>query len=197
MAEPKEFRVPTSKEMREVEDAYALAVGRVSVAWNYLHGALGDLFALVIGGDVELVLASWSSNENDRAQREMLRVAIKTASPGRWKQTPEAPDDLLWILGRADKLSDVRNDAIHALVLLHIGLETVEMNVASPPGASANENCSTTLRRVRSSSTISPNARVMSTRSTPSLGGPLARSPSLTGGSGRPRGHRKHGKRLA
>jgi hypothetical protein len=118
-------------------------------------------------------------------------------SPGRWKQTPEAPDDLLWILGRADKLSDVRNDAIHALVLLHIGLETVEMNVASPPGASANENCSTTLRRVRSSSTISPNARVMSTRSTPSLGGPLARSPSLTGGSGRPRGHRKHGKRLA
>jgi hypothetical protein len=133
MAEPKEFRVPTSKEMREVEDAYALAVGRVSVAWNYLHGALGDLFALVIGGDVELVLASWSSNENDRAQREMLRVAIKAASPGRWKQTPEAPDDLLWILGRADNLSDVRNDAIHALVLLHIGLETVEMNVASPP----------------------------------------------------------------
>ena len=54
-------------------------------------------------------------------------------SPGRWKQTPEAPDDLLWILGRADKLSDVRNDAIHALVLLHIGLGTVEMNVASPP----------------------------------------------------------------
>jgi len=63
----------------------------------------------------------------------MLRPAIKAASPERWKQTPRAPADLLWVLTRADALSDVRNDAIHALVSLHIGAEIVEVNVALPP----------------------------------------------------------------
>jgi hypothetical protein len=48
------------------------------------------------------------------------------------KQTPKAPDDLLWVLGRADALSDVRNDAIHALVAIHIGAE-IEVGVALPP----------------------------------------------------------------
>jgi len=92
------------------------------------------LFALVIGGDAELVLAAWRSIENDRALREMLRVVIKGASPERWKQTPTAPADVLSVLERADnQLSDVRNDAIHALGLLHIGAEIVEVGVAVPP----------------------------------------------------------------
>jgi hypothetical protein len=42
------------------------------------------------GGDVELVLAAWRSNESDRALREMLRAVIKAASPEHWKQTPTA-----------------------------------------------------------------------------------------------------------
>jgi hypothetical protein len=118
--------------MREAEDAYALAVGRVSGAWNSLHQTLGGLFAVIIGGDHELLLTAWRSIENDRAQREMLRAVIQAASPERWKQTPKAPADLLWVLGRAHKLSDVRNDAIHALVSLHIGA-IMEVNVALPP----------------------------------------------------------------
>ena len=131
MTEPKYVTLPTREKVQEAEDAYALAVGRVSGAWNYLHQTLGEFFAVVIGGDAELVLAAWRSLENDRAQREMLRAAIKAASPKRWKQTPKAPDDLLCVLRRADTaLSDVRNDAIHALVMLHIGAETVEVNVA-------------------------------------------------------------------
>ena len=134
MTEPK--HVTPKKKRQEAVDAYALAVGRLSIAWNYLHEALGDLFALVIGGDAELVRAAWGSNENDRALREMLRAVIKAASPERWKQTPTAPDDLLWVLGRADALSDVRNDAIHVLVWLHIGAEIgaeITIGVASPP----------------------------------------------------------------
>ena len=63
----------------------------------------------------------------------MLRATIKAASPERWKQTPKAAADLLWVLGRADALSDVRNDAIHALVSLHIGAEIVGVSVALPP----------------------------------------------------------------
>ncbi len=131
MTEPKYVTLPTGEKMQEAVNAYAVAVGRLSGAWNFMHRTLGELFALVIGGDAELVLAAWHSLENDRAQREMIRAAIKAASPERWKQTPKAPADLLEVLKRADTgLSDVRNDAIHALVSLHIGAEIVEVNVA-------------------------------------------------------------------
>ena len=135
MTEPKHVTIPlpTGEKMQEAADAYALAVGRVSGAWNYLHRTLGGLFAVIIGGDAELLLTAWRSIENDRSQREMLRATIKAASPERWKRTPNAHTDLLWVLGRADALSDVRNDAIHALVSLHIGAEVVEVNVAFPP----------------------------------------------------------------
>jgi hypothetical protein len=126
MTEPKYV---TPKKRQEAVDAYALAVGRLSIAWNYLHGALGDLFALVIGGDAELVIAKWRSVKNDGVQRGKLRAAIEAESPERWRQTPTALADLLWVLERAGKLSDVRNDAVHAPVMLHIGGEIVEVNV--------------------------------------------------------------------
>ena len=142
MTEPKHVTIPLpiiDVKRQEAEEAYAMAVGRVSGAWNYLHQTLGGFFAVVVGGDAELVLAAWRSFENDRAQREMLRATItaaslrvaslrnadhpKVASLLRWKHTPKAPDDLLWVLNRADALSDVRNDAIHALVSMHVGAE--------------------------------------------------------------------------
>jgi hypothetical protein len=135
MTEPKYgmVRLPTEEKRQEAVNAYAAAVGRVSGAWNFLHGTLGEFFAVVVRGDAELVLAAWRSNQNDRAQREMLRAAINAASPERWKDAPKAPDDLLWVLKRADEhLSDVRNDAVHALVSFHIGAE-IEVGVALPP----------------------------------------------------------------
>jgi hypothetical protein len=96
------------------------------------HQTLGGFFAVIIGGDPELILTAWRSIENDRSQREMLRVTIKAASPDRWNQAPKARADLIWVLGRADALSDVRNDAIHALVSLHIGAE-IAIGPAFPP----------------------------------------------------------------
>jgi hypothetical protein len=99
---------------------------------NYLHQGLGGFFAVVIGGDHELVLAAWRSIESDRAQREMLSATIKAARPERWKHTPKARADLLWVLKRAKKLSVVRNDAVHARVSLHIGAE-ITIGVAFPP----------------------------------------------------------------
>jgi hypothetical protein len=131
MTEPKYVTMPTNQQGQEAIDAYALAVGRVSGAWNYLHQTFGGLLVVIIGGDHELILAAWRCIENDRSQREMLREVIKAASPERWKKMPEAPADLLWVLKRANALSDVRNDAIHALVSLHIGAE-VAIGVAFP-----------------------------------------------------------------
>jgi hypothetical protein len=130
MTEPKYVTLPTGEKRQEAIDAYTRAVGRVSGAWNYLHGTLGELFAVVIGGDAELVIAKWRLLANDRAQRKKLRAAINAACPERWKQTPTAPADLLWVLERVDELSIVRNDAIYAPVMLHIGAEIVEVNVA-------------------------------------------------------------------
>jgi hypothetical protein len=132
MTKPKSVTLPTVEQSEEAFDAYAVAVGRVSVIWNHFHFTLGGLFAVIIGGDAELILAAWDSIENDRTKREMLRAAINAASPERWKQTPKAAADLLWVLGRAETLSDVRNDAMHALVSLHHGAETVEVTVALP-----------------------------------------------------------------
>jgi hypothetical protein len=133
MTEPKRGMPPTGEQMQEAEDAYALAVGRVSGAWNYLHQALGGLFAVImIGGDADVLLAAWRSIENDRSQRVMLRAVINAASPKRWKDMPKAAADLVWVLDRADKLADVRNDAVHALVSLHIGVEIAEVNVSLP-----------------------------------------------------------------
>jgi hypothetical protein len=130
MTKPKfPFVLPTEEQKREAFDTYAVAVGRVSAVWNHLHFTLGGLFAMIIGGDTELILAAWGSIENDRTKREMLRAAIDAASPERWK-TPKAPADLHWVLKRAQKLADVRNDAMHALVSLHLGAETVEVTVS-------------------------------------------------------------------
>ena len=56
----------------------------------------------------------------------------KVASLLRWKQTPKAPDDLLSVLKRAQKLADVRNDAIHALVSMYVGAE-IAIGPAFPP----------------------------------------------------------------
>ena len=53
--------------MQEGEDAYALAVGRVSGAWNYLRRTLGGMFAPIIGGDAELLLPA-GRNEPDTAR---------------------------------------------------------------------------------------------------------------------------------
>ena len=139
MTEPKfPFLLPTDEKRQEVEDAYDRAVGRVARAWNRLRQSLGGFFAVVIGGNAELVLAAWDSIENDRTKREMLRAAINAASLEHWKQTPKAPDDLRWVLGRAETLSDVRNDAMHALVALHIGAE-ITMGVTFPPKRQARK----------------------------------------------------------
>jgi hypothetical protein len=50
----------------------------------------------------------------------MLRCAITETTSGRWKNSPRAPDDLKWLLDRADKLANDRNNAIHAPCSLYL-----------------------------------------------------------------------------
>jgi hypothetical protein len=107
-------------ETREATEAYCVAVGLVVYEWNDLHEKLAGLFALVRGGDRREILAEWYTIRSDTTQREKLRRAIAESTPDRWKKSPRAPDDLKWLLDRADKLANVRNNAIHAPCSLYL-----------------------------------------------------------------------------
>jgi hypothetical protein len=101
-------------------DAYTTAVGRVAHAWNYLHEQLGALFAAVTGMKRNVAFSIWYSVKSDRAQREMLKAAVNATNSERSKQ-PEAPDDLKWLLDRAEELAEARNIAVHAPCSLYLG----------------------------------------------------------------------------
>ena len=97
----------------EAIEAYCVAVGLVVYEWNDLHEKLARLFALVREGDRQETLTEWYAVRSDTRQRGMLRCAITETTSGRWKKSPRAPDDLKWLLDRADKLASDRNNAIH------------------------------------------------------------------------------------
>jgi hypothetical protein len=104
---------------REAIEAYCVAVGLVVYEWNDLHEKLARRFALVREGDRREALAQWYAIRSDTRQREMLRCAIAETTSGRWKTSPRVPDDLKWLLDRADKLANDRN-SIHAPCSLYL-----------------------------------------------------------------------------
>ena len=65
-------------------------------------------------------LAEWYAIRSDTKQREKLRCAITETTSDRWKKSPRAPDDLKWLLDRADKLASDRNNAIDAPCSLYL-----------------------------------------------------------------------------
>ena len=79
-----------------------------------------QLFALVREGDRRDILTEWYAIRSDTRQREKLRCAIAETTSGTWKKSPRAPDDLKWLLDRADKLANDRNNAIHAPCSLYL-----------------------------------------------------------------------------
>src|ERR1700733_13989689 len=107
-------------ETREAIEAYCVAVGLVVYEWNDLHEKLARLFALVREGDRQESLTEWYAIRSDTRQREKLRSAVAETTSGRWKTSPRAPDDLKWLLDRADKLASDRNNAIHAPCSLYL-----------------------------------------------------------------------------
>ena len=111
---------PSDEERKAAFEAYTLAVGKVAHAWNYLHEKLGQLFVVVSGADRKIALAIWYSTDSDRAQRLMLRAAVAASGKDRWPSALLAPDDLKWLLDRADELAEQRNNVIHAPCSLYI-----------------------------------------------------------------------------
>ena len=129
-AKPNIVRWSTFEDTIEAFDAYVAAVGKVAHAWNYLHEQLGVLFVAVTGMERNVALANWYSVRSDRAQREMLKAAVNATNSERSKKLPEAPDDLIWLLDRADELAEDRNNAVHAPCSLYISGSGSEMGAA-------------------------------------------------------------------
>jgi hypothetical protein len=89
---------------------YALAIGQATLSWNYLHEVLADAFVHFGGGSH----AIWFSSALDRPRREMLRAAVNDVSLGESDVQKSIRAEMLWILGQAESLEDVRNNAVHS-----------------------------------------------------------------------------------
>lgn len=108
----------------DAEDAFApylKAVGEVVNAWNKLQDQLLKIFLSITGMPQDMAAAVWHAPRSDSVQRDMLRAALRATPDDKWSgRLATARDDIFSLLNRADKLSEERNDAVHAPVSLAI-----------------------------------------------------------------------------
>ena len=113
-------------------EAYALALGKVAHAWNYLFESLGRLFVPIAGGNPHVATAIWYAPDSDRTKVDMLKEAIST--PGQqpfWlPEFPAAKDDILWMIEKVKNLTDLRNNVIHAPCVLRTDRDGTAMSAS-------------------------------------------------------------------
>jgi hypothetical protein len=98
------------KFLKDLFDKHAADIGRIAIAWNGLHVALGESFSLIVSPDSRgLATVAWEAVSSDRSKRAMLEAAAreKFRDDSRWVQ------ELRWALGQINALEDRRNDVIH------------------------------------------------------------------------------------
>jgi hypothetical protein len=119
----------TDEDIKTKMEPYVMALGKVAHAWNYLQEALGQLFCAVTGLEQDNAgQAIWHSTSNDRAQRNMLSAALAATQNRRLTfGLPKAKDDLNWLLEKANKVAEQRNNAIHAPMAVAIGGRQIEL----------------------------------------------------------------------
>lgn len=99
---------------------YALAIGQLTMAWNDLHEDLALLFIeLLANGRAYPAADIWNSSPNDRPKRAMLKAVIATDWDDFGSRFPKLASDLTWLLREADKLEDLRNDAVHSPLIYY------------------------------------------------------------------------------
>jgi hypothetical protein len=120
-------RLPfTSKPYR----GFALAVGQLVLTWNDLHEKLGFLFSAALSQcgrefvpgkfDMEYIVRQadilsgvWSSAPFDRGKRELFAGALTETLAEEFSRFPSFIADIRWILGEANTIEDIRNNAVH------------------------------------------------------------------------------------
>jgi hypothetical protein len=111
---------PHDDEPEAIFAPYIQAAGGVVDAWNRLHETLKYLFVAITKMSENVGYAVWHSARSDSAQRAILRAATAATSDKEpWVvRFPTAKDDLNALLQKANKIGEMRNDAIHAPVSL-------------------------------------------------------------------------------
>lgn len=111
--------IPTTRELNKAVRLYALELARLTIEWNHLHENLANLFWRSTGiTNGAIPLAIWHSIRSDLAQRQVLRAAAQQM----YAHNKQAKDEIEWVLDTIDnKLSNRRNDAIHAPIIFEGG----------------------------------------------------------------------------
>ena len=109
---------------------YIVTIGQFVLAWNSLHEKLGLLFVVLLQAHRPLTAGDrlpeeddhhlrrwagvWSSAAYDRPKRAMLKALMNPIIAADFNQFPKLLDDVSWILSEADKIEEIRNNAVHA-----------------------------------------------------------------------------------
>ncbi len=114
---------------------YLHELALVVLAWNDLHLELSRLFCVVAGiSDMATGLRIWHSTDSDRAQRKLLREALRgnlqhlpRVKNKEEKFSTRAVNDIECILKKVDSMSGASNNAIHSPYLFAIEGEAITM----------------------------------------------------------------------
>lgn len=120
-AEMPKFEPITSEEIAAASNAYALAVGNVTAAWNLLQEELAAILVAVTAINADIALSIWYSSDNDRTQRNMLRAAVLARRVDKhFRGDVPIIDDLLWLIDRANVIANERNNVTHTPIQLQL-----------------------------------------------------------------------------
>jgi hypothetical protein len=124
-------RRPTERQFEKAFAPYALEIGQLTRAWNALHDNLGQIFSQIVSpGMPHIPSAIWYSTPNDKTQRDMLKGAYLAFGAINSKTHPRAKEDIKWLMAESQRLSDQRNDAIHAPISVGMSMKSGEMIIA-------------------------------------------------------------------
>lgn len=116
----------------EFEEAFrpvATEIGFLAREWNGLHDCFAQIFGQIVGpANVNIPQAVWNSATSDRVQRDMLRAAIHAWGAFDQDET-EIFNEIKWLLDESNKLSDKRNNAIHAPLAVAKNSQTLQLRV--------------------------------------------------------------------
>ena len=102
----------------ETYSEYALAIGRLILVWNDLHMVLSDTFHAVTKIPNGMATdAIWNSITSDRAQREMIKNLVSLSAIS-YDLRGDLKAQLVWTLNKIVSLEQVRNDVIHAPIMV-------------------------------------------------------------------------------
>lgn len=94
-------------------DKLALAIGKVTIAWNGAHETLFDIFHRVTAMTPDAADAVFFSIKSDRGQRDLVRkaAAVILSNSGRASELQE----LTAYIKELDRMAEKRNTSIHTM----------------------------------------------------------------------------------